>query len=117
MGKKNSNNNNSVFIQFLQLPQQHTHSHKHTYTHTHTHTHIYIYTRRQEPGGGIDESYGNSVGEEIGGEASGMEDWRDVLRERFGGGCGDQARLSGAVIAGDHNSHAGSAAGAAGVSD
>ena len=69
------------------------------------------------PGGGVDESDRNAIGEEIGGEASGREDRRDVFREGFGGGGGDEAWFTGSSVAGDDDSDDGTAAGAACVSD
>lgn len=70
-----------------------------------------------QAGGGVDEDDGNAIGEEIGGEASGRENGRDVFGEGFGSGGGDQARFTGAAVAGDDDSDAGTGAGGGGVSD
>lgn len=64
------------------------------------------------PGRGVNDGDRHAIGVEIEREARGRMNWRDLLRDRFGGDSRYKARFSGASVANHHNSHAGPSTGA-----
>lgn len=65
--------------------------------------------------GGVDDGDGHAIGVDVGGEASGRHDARDVLREGFGGDGDDEAGLAGALVTNDDNPDVAPANGGGGV--
>lgn len=64
---------------------------------------------------GVDDGDGDAIGVDVGGEASGRHDARDVLREGFGGDGDDEARFAGALVTDDDDPYVVPADGGCGV--